>query len=369
MSMLVRRPARHSLFLETEPVDFSEYERHDIDHVRNKYPKAQDTIIKRLGLAITRRRKTLRYRERHHAKLGRGLDTGNDTMSVLSDTIATTLSIQEIGLEEGSSRTDFSQTSFAPSLSSGGNPTVPNPPKDTIGGATFECPYCFYVISIPDSHSWIKHVFLDLCPYICTALDYSTPHKPYLTRHEWEYHLKSAHEKIWLGTEYTPTTGVGGHKLSTSATCPLCTSEFKFRKQLESDLARHLQELALFALPRSEPDYDGGNSDGTPETVAGDRYPSSVDSDRSQNIQPDEKTDDPHNKLSVGTASGEAMHQWQHIEPQTTPSYDGDGWVEDDDDGDEYGGYKKPAPEAVLHDFFLPGKGIHREVLHKEICK
>lgn len=127
--MLVRRPARHSLFLETEPVDFSEYERHDIDHVRNKYPKAQDTIIKRLGLAITRRRKTLRYRERHHAKLGRGLDTGNDTMSVLSDTIATTLSIQEIGLEEGSSRTDFSQTSFAPSLSSGGNPTVPNPPK------------------------------------------------------------------------------------------------------------------------------------------------------------------------------------------------------------------------------------------------
>ncbi|MCJ1459928.1 hypothetical protein MMC28_010307 [Mycoblastus sanguinarius] len=294
MSILVRNPAHHSLLTETQPTDISAFEPFDRNHVREKYPKAQEALVQRLGIALTRRRKHLKYRERHHTKLSRDLGGGQtgrlayDNLSVLSDTIATDFRMAELSIEDNSTRSETSETSFASTLLSGENITIPKPPKDSIEGAPFECPYCYYIIIAKNTRSWIKHVFLDLQPYSCTVIDCSIPHKLYSTQHEWSRHLNSAHGKAWHGSGIATTTmGVGGKKLEVRACCPLCKSEFDSEKQLEHDLARHLQELALFVLPKEENDSnDEGTEDGL-GFVFIDESSSSDDSDGQSEVDKD----------------------------------------------------------------------------------
>ena len=61
MLTLVRQPARHSLLTEPQPIEVSEFERFDCNHVKEKFPKVDEILIRRLGHASTRRRKNLTY--------------------------------------------------------------------------------------------------------------------------------------------------------------------------------------------------------------------------------------------------------------------------------------------------------------------
>lgn len=268
MSMLVRKPAQHDVHVGSNGADVAAFEPFDHNHVREKYPRADDALVKRLGKAITRRRKYLKYRERHAIKLRQGIDNvecgarnfrtahEGETMeesiaSILSDTVATDFRHQNIDFDDNASDTGISQTSYAPTLLSGGNVTFPPPPKSSLGGEPFECPYCFYLITLHGPRSWVKHVFQDLQPYICIAPTCPTPDKTYSTRHEWLHHSNMAH--------LTTTTDHNTPKESKDfATCPLCTEEVVPGKQYDRHLARHLQELALFILPGTEEDSDVG---------------------------------------------------------------------------------------------------------------
>ena len=270
MSMLVRKPAQHDVYLGSKRADVAAFEPFDYNHVREKYPEADDALVKRLGNAITRRRQYLKYRERHAAKLKQGIsnvdpgghDISNvhesgtinlDTKSILSDTIATDFQNRNIEFEDNVSDTGFSQTSYAPTLLSGGNVAIPPPPKNSLGGVPFECPYCFFVITIDGTRSWNKHVFRDLQPYVCIAPVCTTSSKLYSTRHEWLYHLQFVHPAV--------TTDNGAPKDSwASAACPLCREEVEPGRQFNRHLARHLQELALFILPGGEEDSDGSEN-------------------------------------------------------------------------------------------------------------
>lgn len=268
MSMLVRKPAQHDVHVGSKGADVAAFEPFDYNHVREKYPRADDALLKRLGKAITRRRKYLKYRERHAIKLRQGIDNvecgarnfrnahEGETMeegiaSILSDTVATGFRHQNIDFDDDASDTGISQTSYAPTLLSGGNVTIPPPPKSSLGGEPFECPYCFYLITSHGARSWNKHVFQDLQPYICIAPTCPTPDKFYSTRHEWLHHSNMAHP--------TATTDHDTPKESKDfATCSLCTEEVVPGKQYDRHLARHLQELALFILPGTEEDSDVG---------------------------------------------------------------------------------------------------------------
>ncbi|KAL9627976.1 MAG: hypothetical protein Q9164_007430 [Protoblastenia rupestris] len=133
MSMLIRRPAQHDVLVGSHASDTAAFEPFDKEHVRNKYPNADNVIVERLGRGNTRRRKHLKYRERHRAKLGKGIEEvqslqGVTTDSQLSETIATDFRTQHIDFEETSSNSDLSQTSYAPSLTDGGTITMPPPP-------------------------------------------------------------------------------------------------------------------------------------------------------------------------------------------------------------------------------------------------
>jgi hypothetical protein len=253
MSMLIRRPARHDRLLGAKKEDYVAFEPYDRQHVLEKYPRANVIVRDRLGSAISRRRADLKYRERHHAKLSQGINhvqkAGNKhdrDSTVFSETIATEYKEPNIQFDETGSHSGVSQTSYAPTLLEGGNAiTVPPPPKESANEQPFECPYCFFITTTKNKRSWARHVFRDIMPYVCIFTDCSTPSRLYDSRREWYEHLTDSHTSLSNAGEL--------HE------CALCREAGFSTLSLERHLGRHLEELALFALPRSVGDDEIGS--------------------------------------------------------------------------------------------------------------
>ncbi|KAI4163263.1 MAG: hypothetical protein LQ342_003199 [Letrouitia transgressa] len=236
MSMLLRNPARHNLLAESVPDDILMSDQWDRQHVSNKFSQADNIVIEHLGRAITRRRRYLKYRERHSAKLSRGLEHDLDTEAqTMSSTMATDYKADIVDPEDTASNSGFSQTSYAPSLFEGGNVTIPPLPKESLAGNPFVCPYCYFVVDVHNTRSWTRHIFKDLKPYSCTFPDCRTIDRLYTSRTEWFFHVSNNHDVSNLQ-------------------CPLCKDSLISSKSFEHHVARHLEELALFVLPRMETD-------------------------------------------------------------------------------------------------------------------
>jgi len=160
-----------------------------------------------------------------------------ENISVLSETMATDFKVSNIDFEETSSNSGASQASYEPSLVDGGAITTPPMPKDAaavVAGKPFVCPYCHWVIDVQSSRSWIRHIFKNLRPYACIFPECRTSDRLYDSRREWFRHVSTTHD---LG-EYL---------------CTLCEKESLWSsKKYERHVARHLEELPLFALPRTE---------------------------------------------------------------------------------------------------------------------
>lgn len=237
MSMAIRRPAQHDRILGSLKEDAFVFEFFDRQHVSNKFPRAEPTVIERLGVAISRRRATFRYRERHHAKLGQGVGTDeNDGSTKFSETVATEYSANPIP-ECAKSDAGISQTSYGQTLfESRDRLTIPSQPKESADGRPFECPYCYFIITVKDRNAWARHIFHDLLPYMCVFPDCDAPGKLFSGRREWFQHIKSKH---WSARE------------DLTQVCPLCQDTLQI-SQFQRHLGRHLEELALFALPHQE---------------------------------------------------------------------------------------------------------------------
>ena len=278
MSMLVRKPAQHDMIMDSRRAEVAMFEPFDYNHVRDKYPRADNSIVERLGLAMTRRRKFLKYRERHALKLKQGISKivperdgetiAQGTVSLLSDTIATDVKEPNIRFDDGGSDSEASQTSYAQTLLGGGDITIPKPPKIAREGSPFECPYCHFIITTKGARSWNSHIFQDLQPYMCIVTTRNTPDKLYSTRHEWLHHLKTVHPM-----DLTPHLENG--ETAPSFICLLCKEKIPNEQQYDRHVARHLQELALFILPRTDDhddsDISGGGS-GTDEGSNSESY-------------------------------------------------------------------------------------------------
>jgi hypothetical protein len=117
-----------------------------------------------------------------------------------------------------------------------------------------------------------KHVFEDLQPYVCTNLNCVTAHELYATR---LHHTKMAHPR-------TPTAYNADEESGSKINCPLCKESLESEKRYARHVARHLQELALFVLPRSEEEQevsDQGYGTRAGSSVGSASRPGSVDSD------------------------------------------------------------------------------------------
>lgn len=203
--------------------------------------------------------------------------------------VATTVLTQTTASEFIPSTADFdvesesgqTSTSYATTLSGGGKLSIPPMPKESAEGRPFECPYCFTIVSIKNSQAWKKHIFRDLQPYVCTFEHCSKSAKLFDSRRDWFDHELQVHRKEWLCTADCEKSfgiqaefeahmrdfhAIGAQNQLTAvsevcqrpvdedaeAQCAICTETLKSMKQLCRHIARHLEELALFALPRSK---------------------------------------------------------------------------------------------------------------------
>lgn len=272
MSILIRKPAQRDARIESTMAEVGAFEPFDRHHVRNKFPRAEEHLVIRLGKANTRRRQYFRYREHHAMKLTQrideavgGLSLGDEGNSaILSNTLATSFPDPNIDFDDRVSDSGSSQISFAPTLTSGGAITIPAPPGASRIGTLFECPYCYYFIKIQSEESWNSHVFQDLQPYVCTELDCPSPEKLYATEHEWLHHRETVHRHQ---RSLSPGLGLQSevHK------CQLCGDSHPTEERQARHMARHLQELALFVLPRPDEDSDESGNDANEMADSGSR--------------------------------------------------------------------------------------------------
>ncbi|KAL8966516.1 MAG: hypothetical protein Q9183_003341, partial [Haloplaca sp. 2 TL-2023] len=259
MSILARKPAGHDIRVGSKHDIPAEFEQIDQRHIRDKFPVADESLVLRLARAMFRRRRYLKYRERHASKLSQGIDheaqqARSDGSVILSETVATNIRNWNIDFDDTASNSGISQTSYASTLLSGDHITIPAPPKASNDGAPFECPYCYIVITVKNRAAWNRHVFRDLQPYVCTEISCVIPDRLYATRHEWIHHLRTSHPQA---TSSGPGTGqqVG------MSPCALCGEFNSSRYHLDRHVAQHMQELALFVLPRDDHDSDEAETD------------------------------------------------------------------------------------------------------------
>ena len=296
ISMTIRNPTPHDRYVKAEDSDASHFEPYDIEHVKQRYPNAPDYLIERIGKSISRRRQYFKYRQLHAAKLKHDFesDDADDSATLLSETTASTFEgiatpgRRSIVSDRASIISDFSETSYATSISSvsGTAARMPPMPKSAEGSQHFECPYCYGIEAVEDTQAWRKHVYKDLEPYICTFETCSNPEKLYDRRRHWFNHECQMHRSLWTCNGHCDATFVTedemiGHMkivypdanmnkqalvvLSSSskktdkdltASCPFCSESMAGLVRIQKHVAHHLAELALFALPNETDDDD-----------------------------------------------------------------------------------------------------------------
>lgn len=184
LSVAIANPAPHERVRKlSTSEDISFYEKYDINYVRDKFPKMSDELAGVLGKSITRRRQFFKYREAHHARLAEGLevmalDTEVDTSrtEIVPKTVASSLpdhlkKLTNVDLrtdvidEDGRSEMGMSQTSYATSAGFlaedvDGQMKEPPPPLKVpplpaaAERGSFECPFCYRMVSASSSGAW-----------------------------------------------------------------------------------------------------------------------------------------------------------------------------------------------------------------------
>ncbi|KAI0976564.1 hypothetical protein F4678DRAFT_413764 [Xylaria arbuscula] len=182
----------------------------------------------------------------------------------------------------------------ANSVENSSSARVPDLPLPDDSKSLIECPYCHMTLSVDEMKSrvnWVRHVFRDVRPYVCTSLDCPDPDKLFTTRRDWIYHEMQLHRREWVcqpcACRYTSKSEMADHirhvhnsniedrelalvldmserpiDESSSEMCPFCHRTMSTKKLMDH-MAYHMENLALFSLPR---EYVG--STGTEEALS-----------------------------------------------------------------------------------------------------
>lgn len=241
MSMVIRAPAKHDRLIGVKKLDSEPFRHWALQHVSHKFPDADTAILERMGAAMAQQRAILKYRERHHAKLSQYLEQNDENATILSETVVSKVFMETKDTDDSMSTAGISETSYGITLLDGKNEhtsQIPPMPKASIDQQPFECPLCFYIITVRDKKSWARHVFRDLMPYVCTFQDCPTPNKLYESRRQWFYHVQHTHN-FATGPDNVYT-------------CPICKEVSMPATRFQRHVGRHLEELSLFFVPKEE---------------------------------------------------------------------------------------------------------------------
>ncbi|KAF2661868.1 hypothetical protein K491DRAFT_332872 [Lophiostoma macrostomum CBS 122681] len=326
LSMSIRDPAPNDQSRTLIRADKSYFEEYDVLHAKAKYPNCSKFLVERLGRANSGRRQYLTYRDEHHQKLAKdadliGLET-TKTENTGASTEATIVSKNDLEVIDGDDDA-LSLTSYATSVNTAIR--VPCLPKEARENEHWECPICFMIVSIHTRANWKQHVYRDLHSYCCTFRDCATADRLYDSRRAWFTHELEAHRTSWQCIEscnrmFTAEEDFDRHvemshpdlsqsrvvsalkrtaakrpSLSDDACCPLCNQQMPLRS-LQRHLARHQEQLALFALPSfpedSEEDFE------------------EEDQGTDMRVSPDEELSDMSDTSDVHDATGEEQPRW-----------------------------------------------------------
>jgi hypothetical protein len=200
----------------------------------SEYPSEDDFLIQRLQVTIGKRRRMLRYWQRHARKLAHG--PLPDLMAQGSTQLMTTPSLlppgsalpgkfqmssqTEIYAPTVTERTVLSLTeatkyvstinelldtqsvvSYATTSFSGHVADIepPPPPAAALKGQDFVCPYCGILCPARygKDRAWRYHIIQDLQPYICTYEYCEDGDHLYSSRREWQEHERAFHRQVW----------------------------------------------------------------------------------------------------------------------------------------------------------------------------
>ncbi|KAF3149919.1 hypothetical protein TWF569_004835 [Orbilia oligospora] len=170
--------------------------------------------------------------------------------------------------------------------------TYPRPPNVSRYHTVFKCPCCLQSLPVAytERSQWKKHLAGDILPYTCIFQDCQQPLQLYLTRKDWEQHIKTEHGQIWicavceqlgvttefsneeelvehLGTSHKDSvdsdevqmfvTASSSSKPVEAVDCPLCTGPDEGEDSLEH-IAHCVHDFSLNSLPLpSDSDAEG----------------------------------------------------------------------------------------------------------------
>ncbi|KAG4435673.1 hypothetical protein IFR05_008839 [Cadophora sp. M221] len=231
--------------------------------------------------------------------------------STLAPTQASTLILTSGQMIEEEVEDTQSQTSYTTSTdeeSSNATLSVIKLEEVSKGFKQFECPYCWQIQTARNQKAWKKHVLSDLKPYVCTFEDcelklfsdrhtwfshelkdhrqewrcYFCSHHPFDNPANYQRHLASRHPESFVKDQLPALLEMSQKALAklSPTDCPFCDDwEQRLRNinphipatealavtpsQFQHHLGTHMEQLALFAIPRGyteEGEADSGNA-------------------------------------------------------------------------------------------------------------
>lgn len=269
--------------------------------------EGDEFLIKRLATTLTKRRKILRYWQRHSKKLAEIPREVRGHERSMPELVATPMEIvPELALDSPKAKAvaptektylskteatsydrkldDILETQSAISYASttfdihGNTVNLPPPPAAASKGIEFLCPYCSIVC--PSRHGtprvWKGHILQDIQPYVCTYPDCLDGLQVYGSRTAWLEHERLVHRRVWQCFEhrnavFSSQSDLQNHLeskhsditethvqnlLETSESsigdsrsrCPICLLEGPFAHGLDKHLAYHLESFAVFSV-------------------------------------------------------------------------------------------------------------------------
>lgn len=292
-------------------------------------------LVRRLGLANAKRRQVQKYYRDHKARLAEPKENDHEeTLTEKLSSKATTLAPAR--LEAGFSNADtpvekeyddaMSITTAVTTFDRASSLALPSLAELSQPAEPFECPICFLLCSFGSEKAWKIHAFTDIRPYVCTLGGSECEDLMFTDRSSWFRHELTHHRSQFACAECTAEFGsepkfrdhlakhgessdermddlvAAGRRVQrifVAGDCPLCdeweaakaaaSSQVVTGPQLKRHVATHLEQLALFAVPRA---------------VAGD------------NEEKEETEDAPAGSGSPGRTSGKGTPKEPSISPK-----------------------------------------------------
>lgn len=254
-----------------------------------------------------------KYYRDHKFRLaaGEGYDDGDENETRNKSSMATPFRADRLGNRRSTGASVVSFHTFASgamtaitTFNKADILALPRPAQRRWDDEPAECPICFVLCSFSSEKAWKSHAYSDIRPYVCTLGGPDCEDLMFADRNSWASHELSQHRSHFtcaicaaadFDSEALFREHIAGHegctgervddlltagrkvqRSFTAADCPFC-DEWEAARiqscgsaavtglQLKRHVATHLEQLAIFAIPRAAGDFAKDKSSAGPD--------------------------------------------------------------------------------------------------------